>query len=152
MMNNNYTVVRCSVRKLSFLLGEVLAGPRLYSKVARVRTPNTPGVVQATSDRARPLSVTVSSVVLVSSTRNLLVVKGSPTSVPVAARSEPSTEGETSDDRKTDEEHQWTTVQCKKNHGRCTTSTNSHHTKFHSKSPRSESPNPKCLARLLQTY
>ena len=141
MMNNNYTVVRCSVRKLSFLLGEVLAGPRLYSEVAR-----------ATSDRARPLSVTVSSVVLVSSTRNSLVVKGSPTSVPVAARSEPSTEGETSDDRKTDEEHQWTTVQRKKNRGRRTASTNSHRTKFHSKSPRSESPNPKCLARLLQTY
>lgn len=141
MMNNNYTVVRCSVRKLSFLLGEVLAGPRLYSEVAR-----------ATSDRARPLSVTVSSVVLVSSMRNSLVVKGSPTSVPVAARSEPSTEGETSDDRKTDEEHQWTTVQRKKNRGRRTASTNSHRTKFHSKSPRSESPNPKCLARLLQTY
>ena len=141
MMNNNYTVVRCSVRKLSFLLGEVLAGPRLYSEVAR-----------ATSDRAQPLSVTVSSVVLVSSTRNSLVVKGSPTSVPVAARSEPSTEGETSDDRKTDEEHQWTTVQRKKNRGRRTASTNSHRTKFHSKSPRSESPNPKCLARLLQTY
>lgn len=44
----------------------------------------------------------------------------------VAVQSEPSREDETSDDRKTDEEHQWTTVQRKKNRGRRTTSPRPH--------------------------
>ena len=70
------------------------------------------------------MSVTVSSVVPISiSTQNPSVVKKSPTDVPEAVNSEPSSEDETSDDRKTDEEeHQWTTVQRKKNHGRRTMS------------------------------
>ena len=98
--------------------------PRSYSEVVQARPPNAHEVLRANSGRARPMSVTVSSVVPISiSVQNLSVVKKSPTDVPEAVNSEPSSEDETSDDRKTDEEeHQWTTVQRKKSHGRRTMS------------------------------
>ena len=79
--------------------------PRSYSEVAQARPPNAHEVLRANSGRARPMSVTVSSVVPISiSAQNPSVVKKSPTDVPETVNSEPSSEDETSDDRKTDEE------------------------------------------------
>ena len=79
--------------------------PRSYSEVAQARPPDAHEVLRANSGRAQPMSVTVSSVVPISiSAQNLSVVKKSPTDVPETVNSEPSSEDETSDDRKTDEE------------------------------------------------
>ena len=79
--------------------------PHSYSEVAQARPPDAHEVLRANSGRARPMSVTVSSVVPISiSTQNLSVVKKSPTNTPETVNSEPSSEDETSDNQKTDEE------------------------------------------------